>query len=139
LHAPMRIIEPMWKSILSNKAILPILWELFPNHPNLLPAFFEAGRIEGDFVKKPLYSREGENISIYAQGQSLHTPGEYGAEGFIYQGFAPQPKFDDGITPAYTSIGAWMVGDQAAGIGLREDETLITKNTSRFVPHFFVE
>jgi glutathionylspermidine synthase len=129
----------MWKSILSNKAILPILWELFPNHPNLLPAFFEAGRIEGDFVKKPLYSREGENISIYAQGQSLHTPGEYGAEGFIYQGFAPQPKFDDGITPAYTSIGAWMVGDQAAGIGLREDETLITKNTSRFVPHFFVE
>jgi glutathionylspermidine synthase len=139
LHSPMRIIEPMWKSILSNKAILPILWELFPNHPNLLPAFFEAGRIEGDFVKKPLYSREGENISIYAQGQSLHTPGEYGAEGFIYQGFAPQPKFDDGITPAYTSIGAWMVGDQAAGIGLREDETLITKNTSRFVPHFFVE
>ena len=36
-----RWIEPPWKSILSNKGILPLLWAMFPNHPNLLPAFFE--------------------------------------------------------------------------------------------------
>ncbi|WMW82071.1 glutathionylspermidine synthase family protein [Undibacterium cyanobacteriorum] len=134
-----RIIEPAWKMLLSNKAILPILWERFPNHPNLLPAFRESWRISGNFVKKPLLSREGENISIYADGNVLHTPGEYGEEGFIYQAYAPQPKFDDGITPAYTSIGSWVVGDEAAGIGIREDETLITKNTSRFIPHYFVD
>ncbi|MBY0572983.1 MAG: glutathionylspermidine synthase family protein [Undibacterium sp.] len=139
LRRSTQLIEPAWKMILSNKAILPILWELFPQHPNLLPAYTEANKISGDYVKKPLYSREGENISIYADGKELHTPGEYGTEGFIYQGFAPQPKFDDGITPAYTSIGAWIVGNEAAGIGLREDESLITKNTSRFVPHYFVD
>ncbi|MBC3919632.1 glutathionylspermidine synthase family protein [Undibacterium sp. CY18W] len=139
LKRPMRIIEPAWKMVLSNKAILPILWELFPNHPNLLPASFDAWRISGNHVKKPLYSREGENISIYADGQVLHTDGDYGAEGYIYQAYAPQPRFDDGITPAYTSIGAWIVGDEPAGIGIREDETLITKNTSRFIPHYFVE
>ena len=139
LKRPMRIIEPAWKMILSNKAILPILWELFPNHPNLLPAHFDAWRISGNHVKKPLYSREGENISIYANGEVMHTGGEYGEEGYIYQAYAPQPKFDDGITPAYTSIGAWIVGDEPAGIGIREDETLITKNTSRFIPHYFVE
>lgn len=33
-------IEPMWKMLLSNKGLLPILWRLFPDHPNLLPAFF---------------------------------------------------------------------------------------------------
>ncbi|MFZ6844368.1 glutathionylspermidine synthase family protein [Undibacterium sp. RuTC16W] len=137
LATPMRIIEPAWKMILSNKAILPVMWELFPHHPNLLPAFFDAWRIQGDFVKKPLYSREGENISIYANGTVLHTPGQYGAEGFIYQAYAPQPKFDDGITPAFTSIGSWVIGDDAAGIGIREDESLITKNTSRFIPHYF--
>jgi glutathionylspermidine synthase len=125
--------------ILSNKAILPVLWELFPHHPNLLPAYFDAWRISGNHVKKPLYSREGENISIYADGEVLHTTGEYGAEGYVYQAYAPQPKFDDGITPAYTSIGAWVVGDEAAGIGIREDETLITKNTSRFIPHYFID
>ena len=39
--APTRWIEPPWKAILSNKGILPLLWEMFPGHPNLLPAFFE--------------------------------------------------------------------------------------------------
>lgn len=139
LSRPARIIEPAWKMLLSNKAILPVLWELFPDHPNLLPAYTEAWRISGNFVKKPLLSREGENISIYADGNVIHTEGEYGQEGFIYQAFAPQPKFDDGITPAYTSIGSWVVGDEAAGIGIREDETLITKDTSRFIPHYFVD
>ena len=27
-------IEPIWKILLSNKGILPILWELFPHHAN---------------------------------------------------------------------------------------------------------
>lgn len=139
LSRPMRVIEPAWKMVLSNKAILPVLWEMFPNHPNLLPAFFEAWKIGGDFVKKPLYSREGENVSIYAGGEVIHQPGQYGAEGYIYQAYAPQPKFDDGITPAYTSVGAWVVGDEPAGIGIREDATLITKDTSRFIPHYFVD
>lgn len=139
LSRPARIIEPAWKMLLSNKAILPVLWELFPDHPNLLPAYTEAWRISGNFVKKPLLSREGENISIYADGNVIHTEGEYGQEGFIYQAYSPQPKFDDGITPAYTSIGSWVVGDEAAGIGIREDETLITKDTSRFIPHYFVD
>ncbi len=33
----MGVVEPPWKMLLSNKAILPILWEMFPDHPNLLP------------------------------------------------------------------------------------------------------
>lgn len=36
-----RIFEPWWKLILGNKAILPLLWSMFPNHPNLLPAFYD--------------------------------------------------------------------------------------------------
>ena len=32
--------EPFWKLIVANKAILPLLWNKFPNHKNLLPAFF---------------------------------------------------------------------------------------------------
>jgi glutathionylspermidine synthase len=139
LSRPLRLIEPAWKMVLSNKAILPILWELFPGHPNLLPAYFEPSKIGGDFVKKPLYSREGENVSIYAGGEVLHEGGQYGAEGFVYQAFAPQPKFDDGIVPAYTSVGSWVVGNEPAGIGIREDMSLITKNTSRFIPHYFVD
>ena len=35
-------IEPLWKLIMSNKAILPLLWEMFPNHPNLVPAYYDS-------------------------------------------------------------------------------------------------
>jgi glutathionylspermidine synthase len=32
-------------------------------------------------------------------------------------------------------LGAWVVDGEAAGLGIREAETLITDNQSRFVPH----
>ncbi len=134
LHdARIRVIEPAWKLLLSNKGILPILWELFPNHPNLLPAYFEPGRIAGDWVEKPLLSREGANVVIHGTGAPIVSDGTYGAEGRVYQGRATIPRFGDD----YVTIGSWIVGDAPAGIGLREDASEITRDTSRFVPHYF--
>ena len=128
------MIEPAWKMLLSNKGVLPILWELFPGHPNLLPAYFQPGRIAGDYVQKPLLSREGANVIVHAAGATIKADGEYGAEGYVYQAYSPIPRFGND----YTTIGAWIVGDEPAGIGLREDESPITRNTSRFVPHYFI-
>jgi glutathionylspermidine synthase len=127
------IVEPAWKMLLSNKAILPVLWEMFPEHPNLLPASFEPGRFSTDYVKKPLYSREGANVSVNANGATLEVPGEYGEEGFIWQAYHELPRFDGN----YCVIGSWIVGEEPAGIGIREDDTPVTRNTSRFVPHYF--
>jgi glutathionylspermidine synthase len=134
LGRKMRVIEPAWKMVLSNKAILPVLWEMFPEHPNLLPASFEPGRFKTDYVKKPLYSREGANVSITSGGKTLEQPGEYGEEGFIWQAYHALPRFGDN----YPVIGSWIVGEEPAGIGIREDDSPITKNSSRFVPHYFV-
>ncbi len=138
LSCDTRIIEPPWKMLWSNKAILPILWQLFPDHPNLLPAYFEPQKFSTDFVKKPLLSREGANIGIYSRTGEIHTPGEYGEEGFIYQGYHPVPNFPTNGENNYMVVGSWIIGDEAAGIGIREDESPITKNTSRFLPHYFV-
>ena len=131
-HA-MRVIEPPWKMLLSNKGILPVLWELFPDHPNLLPASFEPGRFATDYVKKPLYSREGANVTIARAGATIAAGGDYGGEGFVWQADHPLPGFGGN----YTVIGSWVVGDAPAGIGLREDDSPITRNSSRFVPHYF--
>jgi glutathionylspermidine synthase len=133
LARTMRVIEPPWKMLLSNKAILPVLWELFPRHPNLLAASFEPGRFATDFVKKPVYSREGANVSITRAGGTVEAGGEYGGEGFIWQAYQRLPEFDGN----HTVIGSWVVGDQPAGIGIREDDSPITRDTSRFVPHYF--
>lgn len=135
VHSGCRYIEPPWKLLLSNKGILPILWELFPGHPNLLPAFFEPSRLAGDFVRKPLFSREGANIAVSRQGVVTTTDGTYGAEGFVWQAYTPLPEF----VGNYPVIGSWVVNHHACGIGIREDRSMITTNASRFVPHFFLE
>jgi glutathionylspermidine synthase len=134
--APTRWIEPPWKAILSNKGILPLLWEMFPNHPNLLPAYFEddpnAARLGTSFVRKPIYSREGANIALVSAGTTLvEQEGPYGAEGFIRQALAPLPNFSG----QYAVLGSWLVDHAACGLSIREDENPITGNTSRFLPH----
>jgi glutathionylspermidine synthase len=134
-----RFIEPMWKMLLSNKGLLPILWELFPDHPNLLPAFdgdewAAAEKLKGDYVRKPKLSREGANVRIVSSGEPLEeTTGEYGEEGFVYQALASVPNFNGN----HPICGVWIVNHEACGLGIREDNSLITGNLSRFVPHLF--
>jgi len=134
LARTMRLIEPPWKMLLSNKAILPVLWEIFPGHPNLLEASFEPGRFATDYVKKPIYSREGANVSIRAAGAEVDAGGDYGEEGFVWQAYHALPVFGGN----HAVIGSWVVGDAPAGIGVREDDSAITRDSSRFVPHYFV-
>ena len=132
-----RFIEPAWKMLLSNKAILPLLWQKYPGHPNLLAAYFELQRFATDFVKKPLLSREGANIAISSAEGLYESGGEYGNEGYVYQAYHPLPNFRANGEDNHMVIGSWIVGGEAAGIGIREDATPITRDTSRFVPHYF--
>jgi glutathionylspermidine synthase len=134
--APTRWIEPPWKAVLSNKGILPLLWEMFPNHPNLLPAFFEddprAAELGTSYVRKPIYSREGANITLVSGGVSLdEQAGPYGAEGFVRQALSPLPNFSG----FYPVVGSWLVNHEPCGLSIREDESPITGNSSRFLPH----
>jgi len=134
--APTRWIEPPWKAILSNKGILPLLWEMFPGHPNLLPAYFDddpnAASLGTSFVRKPLYSREGANVILVSDGRTImEQEGPYGAEGFIRQALAQLPRFSN----QYPVIGSWLVDHTPCGLSIREDENPITGNTSRFLPH----
>jgi glutathionylspermidine synthase len=140
-------VEPCWKMLLSNKAILALLWERHAGHPNLLEAHFSPEPFgAGTYVKKPLLSREGANVSVHQSKETfLETGGSYGKEGFVYQVLCPVPSFP---APESTSfhgpqfamhavIGSWVVGDESVGMCIREDVSPVTKNTSYFVPHYF--
>lgn len=124
-------IEPLWKMLLSNKTLLAVLWENYPGHPNLLPAFADDPGVLTEYVRKPKLGREGANVQIVATGYETETPGVYGGEGFVYQAFDPLPEFD-GFRPA---LGAWIVGDTSAGLGIRETAGLVTDDGAAFVPH----
>jgi hypothetical protein len=125
---PVMWFEPAWKMILSNKAILPILWELFPDHPNLLPAAGEP--LPGAWVRKPRLGREGANVSIRAPGIEVDSAGPYADTGFVYQTYTELGEHD-GMRPV---IGSWLIGGCAAGIGIRETTGYVTGNTARFAP-----
>lgn len=132
----MRLLEPAWKLLLSNKGVLPLLWERHRGHPNLLPAEFDDGAVPlpGGWVRKPLFSREGANIEMrFSDGRTLHQPGPYGGPA-IRQALHALPEHGG----AYPLIGSWLVGDRACGMGIREDDSPITRDTARFVPHAIV-
>jgi glutathionylspermidine synthase len=135
--APTLWIEPPWKMLLSNKGILPVLWELYPGHPNLLEARLDGPGAMESWVRKPLLGREGSNITMHRPDSDLETDGAYGEEGFVYQDLARIASFDG----KYPVVGSWLIGHEpgsaAAGIGIRESDTPITDNFSQFVPHLF--
>jgi glutathionylspermidine synthase len=128
-------LEPAWKMLLSNKGLLPILWDLFPDHPYLLKSSLTDASCGDAWVRKPMLGREGANITMHRPAGDISTDGEYGAEGFIYQQLAALRDFDG----RYPVIGSWVIGHEqgkvAAGIGIRESEIPITTNLSQFVPH----
>jgi glutathionylspermidine synthase len=126
-------LEPMWKCILSNKAILPVLYELFPDSPYLLKASFDP--IGNTYAKKPILSREGANVTlVYEDTVIEETKGDYTYTPYIYQELQMLPDFNGN----FPVVGSWMINGYACGIGIREDNRLVTGNTSRFVPHLYI-
>jgi glutathionylspermidine synthase len=126
-------IEPIWKMMFSNKGLLAILWEMYPDNEYLLPAYLDGPRDMVDYVRKPLLSREGANIALVKDGEKTQTYGQYGSEGFVYQAVADIPCMQGN----YPILGSWMIDQDPAGMGIRESDGPVTTNMSRFVPHLF--
>ncbi|WP_211844031.1 glutathionylspermidine synthase family protein [Neoroseomonas oryzicola] len=128
-HARTRWIEPAWRLIPASKAFLSLLWHLYPDHPNLLAAFLEPGRTGKPEIVKPLWGREGSNISA----PGIETDGPYADQPRVWQEYAELPVFGG----RYPVLGSWIIAGEPRGLGIREDATPVTRDTSRFVPHLF--
>ncbi len=132
-------IEPIWKMLWSNKALLAILWELNPGHELLLPAYLDGPRGMKEFVRKPLFGREGSGVVVFGDGsggdRSPSKAGPFQAEGgdVVFQQLASLATAD-GRTAV---LGSWLIDGEPAGIGIRESVGLVTTIVSRFVPHLF--
>jgi glutathionylspermidine synthase len=71
--------------------------EMFPNHPNLLPAYLDGPRNMSEYVRKPLVSREGANILVKTSRGEFETQGPYSGP-WVYQQLASAAVID-GQTP----------------------------------------
>ncbi len=130
LESKTQWLEPPWKMLLSNKALLVVLWELFPECEYLLPTAWQP--LSGDYVRKPILSREGSNIQVVRSGMvERETHGPYSKQPMIYQAY--HPLMNSGGHHAV--LGSWIIGGTACGLGIREDINPVTHDSSRFIPH----
>jgi glutathionylspermidine synthase len=138
-----RFTEPLWKAVLSSKGLLACLHDRWPEHPLLLPASLTPGTLGGNVARKPLYSREGQNVTLAGptlSGTELDaTGGQYGDLRLVEQQYVRLPEFRSAEGEArYPVLGVWVAGSTVCGLGVREAARRITDDRASFVPHVIV-
>jgi len=125
------IFNPAYTLLFQSKGLLKILWDLYPNHPLLLESSFEP--LEGQKqVKKPIFGREGGNVSILDENASEleSVDGNYANHKMIYQAYTELAtdtqgnSYQAGVFYAY----------EACGLGFRKGGKILD-NGSKFVGH----
>ena len=138
-------LEPAWKMLLSNKAMLVKLWALNIGHPLLLESYAQANLVpDGRWAKKAIHGREGSNIYTFNKqdgavvtnelAQGSHDVPDYDKWGYMFQKWT-DISTHDGYRPI---LGSWVIGDQACGMSVREDKNLVTGNDAFFASDIFV-
>jgi glutathionylspermidine synthase len=138
-----KIIEPLWKQVLSNKGAMAMMWEQFENsdyRKYLLPTYFDTDNshastklLLGMHVRKPMLGLEGVATSIESGFGTLEQKESfgYGAEGFIIQEYIELPT----AFGYYYAIGSWVIDGEAAGLIIRGDTSKITGRHCLIIPH----
>jgi glutathionylspermidine synthase len=126
------ILNPAYTLMFQSKAMLKILWDLYPNHPLLLETSYEP-LVGKKYVSKPIFGREGGNVKIFDENGKLvdNHDGEYENHKTIYQEFAKLNKdsennhYQAGVFFAY----------EGCGLGFRTSKELILDDRSKFCGH----
>lgn len=127
------ILNPAYTLLFQSKGILKILWELYPNHPLLLETKDEPLETKA-YVKKPVFGREGANVSVVKDGKVLHeNVGPYGNNNFIYQEYTELNSYEN----EYYQAGVFFAYE-GCGLGFRKGG-LVLDNSSKFLGHIIKE
>ncbi|MBZ7927831.1 glutathionylspermidine synthase family protein [Campylobacter sp. LH-2024] len=127
------ILNPAYTLIFQSKGIMKILYELYPNHPLLLETKDQplTGKT---YVKKPVFGREGANISIVKGEQILkENEGPYVNNKFIYQEYVELNSHEN----EFYQAGVFFAYE-GCGLGFRKGG-MILDNSSKFVGHIIKE
>lgn len=130
-------MEPLWKVLLSNKAMLAWLWRLFPGDELLLPASLDGPLNMEFYAQKFIHGREGDGVILKTPeglfgSEPSRKPNQQDGALYCWQEYVPLPNFD-GYHPV---LGSWVVQGHAAGLNVRESKGPITDFYSRFIPHY---
>jgi len=125
------IFNPAYTLFFQSKGLLKILWDLYPNHPLLLESAFEPLKGQKQ-VKKPIFGREGGNVSILDENAlELHAvDGNYANHKMLYQAYTELATDNKGNSYQAGVFYAY----EACGLGFRKGGKILD-NGSKFVGH----
>ncbi|MGE0621937.1 MAG: bifunctional glutathionylspermidine amidase/synthase [Pseudomonadales bacterium] len=133
LRPEVMVFEPLWTLIPSNKAILPIIWQLFANQRYLLKAAFElTDEIRaGGYVQKPIVGRCGANISLFDADDRVieETAGDFESRYQVFQELFPLPV----VEGDYVQLCTFSAGGTYAGSCVRIDPSIVITTDSDIV------
>lgn len=139
LRPEVLVFEPLWTVIPGNKAILPVLWQLFPNHRYLLDTDFEVNDLlkQTGYAIKPIAGRCGSNIDLISAGDEVldKSSGKFVDRKNIYQQLWCLPKVDG----KHIQVCTFTVGGNYGGTCLRGDDSLVVKKESDIEPLIVVK
>lgn len=133
LRPEVMVFEPLWTLIPSNKAILPIIWQLFANQRYLLKAAYELTdeiRANG-YVQKPIVGRCGANISLFDASDRVleETAGHFESRYQVFQELFPLPL----IEGDFVQLCTFTAGGTYAGSCVRIDPSMVITADSDIV------
>jgi len=130
------ILNPAYTLLFQSKAILKILWELYPNHPLLLETSSKS-ILGKTWVEKVLFGREGANVRIITPSGTTETSteGEYFEQNTIFQEYTEFIKDTAGNSREafHYQAGLFFVGE-ACGLGYRRGGKILD-NKAQFCGH----
>jgi glutathionylspermidine amidase/synthetase len=134
LREEVMVFEPLWTLVTSNKAILPVVKQMFASSRFLLNTSFELTEElrAGGYAAKPIVGRCGANIALYNRREGLvaETVGKFNDRDTIYQELFRLPQ----VEGRNAQIQAFTVGGRYAGAGIRLDRSLIITTDSDLLP-----
>lgn len=134
LRPEVLVFEPLWTIIPSNKAILPVLWSLFPHHRYLLDADFALNREleQTGYAIKPIAGRCGSNIGLVDEREQVlgETAGKFAEQKNIYQQLWCLPQVDG----RYVQLCTFTTGGHYGGVCARSETSLVVVKDSDMDP-----
>ena len=128
------VLNPAFTMLLQSKAIMKFMYDLEPHHPHILPTTLTRSQLaSGNYVRKPIFGRTGENVAMYRGGNQpvASNEGDYGSFPPVFQGLAELDQDEDG--DIYQPSIYWS-GKPSALCFRRQDELLIDDD-AEFVGH----
>ena len=126
-------IEPLWKTVMGNKALLPFVYKKYPGHPLLLPCSFDPNdkifENEEYLIEKAFTGRGSMKTKKIKKSEI-----EKGKKGVIYQKIFDKSKIGNN----FYIMGSYVIGPKFAGCYIKQSNLLINDYNCNVIPVRFL-